>query len=306
MIQEQGISHIPSNFFSDRSVTNVGFNAIFFSLLVLLFGLGLFAIFSGCKGYLFLQKLKITPTSKAGSVAIGLVELAGQAVCREPVTSPISGVRCVYWRITGEYYKEGKHGGWKTLHEAGNLDQFYVGDDTGRMLVDPRGGEIDIAPDATFEGYIREHGFLFTGSATMDERVIRYIGGLDADSRSPFDSHSSEKFRFTEYFIRENDPLYVLGTALPTDGASGVTNEGTLIIRKGTYDNTLYITDTTEKNVADRHFYKVYPKIILGFACSSLCLSVIMMMLETTTEKVFFLGMTMFVLIVAYFWQRGN
>lgn len=279
----------------------------FFSLLVLLFGIGLFAVYSGCKDFRFLQRVKNTPTSKVSSTAIGFVELTGHAERREPVLSPVSQVPCIYWRLAAEYCENDMSGNWRTILKTESRDMFYLDDSTGRMLVDPQSAEIDISPAATFEGYLKEFVFLDRDQGSMDYRVIRYIRDLDAPARSLFESHESEKIRFTEFFIREGDPLYILGTAEPREGMSGSINHETLIIRKGTRGDILYITDTTEKEVVDRVFSRTSPKIIVGLIISTLCLFGIMMMLKTDWEKVFFLGFTAgFVIIIFLLNKNGS
>lgn len=278
----------------------------FFSLLVLLFGIGLFAVYSGCKDFRFLQRVKNTPTSKVSSTAIGFVELAGHAERREPVLSPISQVPCIYWRLAAEYCENDMSGNWRTILKTESRDMFYLDDSTGRMLVDPQSADIDISPDATFEGYLKEHGFLDSERGSMDYRVIRYIRDLDTSTRSLFESHGSERIRLTEFFIREGDPLYILGTAEPREGVSGSTNHETLIVRKGTRDDILYITDTTEKEVVDRIFSRISPKIIAGLIVSTLCLLGIMVMLKTDWEKVFFLGFTAGVVIIIFLLNKNG
>ena len=122
------------------------------------FFVGLGLIYSGVKRFQLVQKIKDTPTSKAESVAVGMVECSGKADCHDPTKSPISAVDCAYWRVVAEYYVSGKGGGWKPLYSVDSHKQFYLEDETGKILVDPVGADIDIPSDAVFEGYLTGQG----------------------------------------------------------------------------------------------------------------------------------------------------
>jgi len=279
-----------------------------FAYLVIFFGLGIWAVYSGCREYLLLQKVKNTPTSKVSSTAIGFVELTGRAAIENPLRSPVSKNRCVYWRVTGEYYESGRHGGWRDLYSDESMTHFHIRDDTGDMDVDPQGATIEIEKDRSWEGFIRENrGFFITesGGPMLEDPAKSYISSLkNPYSEKKFERHSDEKIRITEFFIAENDLLYVLGSATPREGVTGPVNHETLIIRKGEPDGTMYITDRSEKQVQDRLFSWAYPKIILGLACSAGCLFGLLMMLETARDALFLLGFTIFALMASVVWEK--
>src|SRR4030095_2389299 len=142
----------------------------------LLLVFGLYLIYTGAQRYLLYQKINNTPTSKARSAAIGLVELNGKAVCRDDMQSPVSKAKCVYWRLKGEYYQSGKHGGWKNLYSAKSSSKFLLEDDSGRMLIEPDGAEIDIPTDYISEGHLSAGGVLgMFKSRVLDKQVLDFL-----------------------------------------------------------------------------------------------------------------------------------
>lgn len=187
----------------------------------ILFLAGLGGIVSGLKDYLFVKKVEDTPTSKVSSAAVGLVELAGRAEDRIPGQSPVSRTPCTYWRVTGEYYHEGKHGGWRLIHTAQSHDDFYLQDDTGRMLIEPEGADVDIPQNQQFEGYIGEHGLLFRGPETMDQCAINYIRSLEKPEQDRFLAHTDERIRISEYYIADNAPPVCPWQRSPHRGHTG-------------------------------------------------------------------------------------
>jgi hypothetical protein len=245
--------------------------------LFVLFIAGLYYMYTGLRKYLFLQKIEDTPVSKVGSAPAGLVELAGRARFKEPEKSPVSNAPSAYWRITGEYfYQSGKASGWKLFYTAESENLFYIQDDTGEMLVMPEGARIEIPSDVTYLGYISEHGWLLKGPATMDGSVLKFIESLDADAKQLFRNYKEENIRVTEYIIRENEPIFVLGTATPADGTSGPESQDLMVVRKGNYDSTLYITDSDESNVIGTVSSSMYLRIFGGFIVSAICLYLIL------------------------------
>ena len=92
--------------------------------------------------YYFRRKRLIenTPTSKVRSLAMGLVEVFGKAqMFKKLKKSPISKKDCVYYTLeVQEYVKSGKQGHWKTIKFETSNNDFYVQDETGKVLVNPK------------------------------------------------------------------------------------------------------------------------------------------------------------------------
>lgn len=235
----------------------------------ILFLVGLVVIYTGAQRFLLQQKIKNIPTSKVRSVAIGLVEIFGKAKCLEDMSSPISNVKCVYWHLKCEYYQSGKHGGWRDFYTPTSSKLFYLDDDTGKLFIDPTSAEIDIPLDFTSTGYINDKGFLGMKRKILDPKVFTYLN-TNPDAFAKFNHYSSTDLRVTEYFIAEGDPLYVLGSAEPKEGAASAVQHENLIIRKGKIDNILYISDSNEKKAVDKISGSIWISFIIGFILSAI------------------------------------
>lgn len=235
------------------------------------FFIGLILIVTGFWRYLVVQKLRNTPLSKVISASVGLVALSGKARLREPLISPVSGVPCAFWRIFVSYYNSRKNGGWEGFYNAASKLPLTLEDETGQIPVLPDGATIEIPSNLSFEGYIQERGLVIKEAATMDPRVLKFIDSLDADTRAIFDEHHERNIMLNEYVIHENDPLFVLGTALPADNVPGLADE-TLVVRQGPNDATLYISESSESAFMNTMTGHMYLQIIAGLALSGFCL----------------------------------
>jgi hypothetical protein len=85
------------------------------------------------------------PTSKARSVAMGMVELKGKAKCagNEPTVSPVRGLNCVWYLVIADRTEgSGKNRRTRVLLRCEVGVPFHLEDDTGRVLVYPAGAEV--------------------------------------------------------------------------------------------------------------------------------------------------------------------
>jgi hypothetical protein len=257
-------------------------NSPLISLLIPLFFVGIYGIWSGMRNYQFVCKIKNTAVSNVGSAAIGLVELTGQASSDAPEPGPVSGMPCVYWRITGEYYySSGKSGRWATFYEVTSTKRFYIKDDTGRMHIDPEGGKMSIAFEK-YQGHIAEHG-LFDDPSDIDEKVIRYLKSLDSKVAAKFMKYEENLIRVTEYHIADHEPLYVMGSAEPIRDTSGAGPDETLEVRKGDTDKTLFISTSSERQVICKFSSWMHLKIFGGLI---LCAAVLFCVLSLIVGEV--------------------
>jgi hypothetical protein len=138
------------------------------------------------------------PTSKVQGVFIGLVELKGSAESEAPLVSHLAARRCVdyvwkieeHWRRTTTYTTTG----WETVARGGDQHSFYLKDDTGTLLVHPRGARLDRVS-------------IFDRTATRADEI--YHGKGPARSVRG----STGKRRFRETGIPLHAPIYVVGSA---------------------------------------------------------------------------------------------
>lgn len=81
------------------------------------------------------------PTSKVASAAQGYVELFGRSVqiADSPVTSPITGLPCCWYRYCIERKSNNK---WHHDESGESIAHFLLVDDTGQCVVSPDGAEV--------------------------------------------------------------------------------------------------------------------------------------------------------------------
>jgi len=102
-----------------------------------------------------------TPASRIRSASMGLVEISGLAAGPYVLTSAFKQVECYYYHSTAWRLKQqGKNTQWVKVAEETLHVPFYLDDDTGNVLVDPRGAEMDLHCDLS-EQYHRS--ILFSG-----------------------------------------------------------------------------------------------------------------------------------------------
>jgi len=219
-----------------------------------------------------------TPTSKVRSMAMGVVEINGQARAIEKLVTPFSDTPCIYYRYEIKEYR--RHTSrdskgrtttsyrWDTVRTGNQSTPFYCEDDTGKVWVDPDGADFMISQHRIF---YQRAGFM--GSFT---RIIEAFKNWDrtktdlldrkgweleevtGDSFISFGSTVGDR-KYYEYFILPDDTLYVLGSAASRDGAPGG-----VYICKGDNEKTYIISDSSEKGLLS----KIRNGVILSFVFS--------------------------------------
>ena len=162
------------------------------------------------KGFRLLQRKRLilnTPASKIRSASMGLVEISGLATGPYVITSPLRQADCYYYRsVAWQLKQRGKNSEWVKVAEEVLHVPFYVDDSTDKVLVDPRGAEMDLHCDFQ-EQYHRS--VLFEGPdmpGCVSEFLVRH--GVDPDKR----------IKVEEYCIKPKNFLFVLGTLSQNPG----------------------------------------------------------------------------------------
>jgi hypothetical protein len=161
-------------------------------------------------GFSMLQRKRLimnTPSSKIRSASMGLVEVSGLAVGPYTMTAPLCRLPCFYCRtMAWEWKQSGKNKQWvKIIDEALHVP-FYLDDNTGRVLVDPQGAELDIHRDFHEEytpSFFSSHDFI-------PANVSSYLASRGFADR--------EKIKVEEYCIKPKNALFVLGTLAENPG----------------------------------------------------------------------------------------
>jgi len=163
-------------------------------------------------GFRMLQRKRLilnTPSSKIRSAAMGLVEISGLATGPYTMAAPITGIPCYYYRTTAwQWQRRGKSSEWVKVADESLHLPFYVDDNTGRVLVDPQGAEMDIHRDFHDEF----GGAIFSSHLDMPANVFSFLArhGVSSD----------KKLKVDEYCIKPKNALFILGTLAENPGLS--------------------------------------------------------------------------------------
>lgn len=209
-------------------------NALWFGCVVgFLAGIGLFF-----HGFRLLQRRRLildTPLSKIRSASMGMVEVSGLAVSPYTVTAPITGRSCYYHRtMVWELIYRDRKKEWVQIIATSAHVPFFVDDNTGRVLVDPRGADLDLHCDFK-EEYSTS---LFTGKLGVPDTVQSFLA-----------SHgfaATNSVRVEEYSIKPKNSLFILGTLADNPGIE-VTPD---VIREDITDSPSYVPLFSAESVA--------------------------------------------------------
>ncbi len=164
------------------------------------------------RGFRMLQRKRLimdTPSSKIRSASIGLVEVSGLAIGPYTVTAPITGVPCYYYRtVAWRWEQRGKNSEWVKVADENLHVPFFLDDNSGRVLVDPRGAELDIHCDFKEEF----SNSFFSSSLEIPGNVSSFVArhGVSCD----------HKVKIEEYCIKPKNALFVLGTLATNPGVT--------------------------------------------------------------------------------------
>jgi hypothetical protein len=174
---------------------------------------GLYLFF---RGFLLLQRKRLiqnTPSSKIRSASIGLVEISGLACGPYLVTAPLTGISCFCYRTVARQEKQsGKNKEWQVVAEENFHVPFFVDDNTGRLLVDPRGAELDLHRD-----FKREFSdSIFSGDDPIPGEVRTFL--------TRHNVACERKTRVEEYCLKPKNALFILGTLAENPGVAVAPN----------------------------------------------------------------------------------
>lgn len=135
------------------------------------------------------RRIEDTPTSRIRSLAMGLVEIHGNALRKYALVSPLNQSPCVYYRL--RKYKKDNRNRWTLVSDKDSRHvPFLIDDGSGQVIVDPAGATVRSGTSRS--GLPGEEMLAFHGVSTDDP---------------------DEKW--VEDIIHEGTALYVLGYAQP-------------------------------------------------------------------------------------------
>jgi hypothetical protein len=156
------------------------------------------------RGFHLLKRRRLildTPFSKIRGASIGMVEISGQAIGPYTMNAPITAHPCYFYRtLVWELKKEGKNSQWvKVAGECMHLP-FFVDDNTGSVMIDPRGADLDLHRDFQQEFC---NSFFSTKEVAPPE-VVAFLArhGVSTNNR----------IKVEEFCIKPKNALFVLGT----------------------------------------------------------------------------------------------
>lgn len=145
------------------------------------------------------------PTSRIRSASQGYTELVGVAKQNgHPRLAPLSNTLCLWWRYTIEKYQSsGKSSHWVTVEKLACSQSFYLEDNTGICEINPDGADISCHHRHTWYGNTRR-----PITSISHTKPTNSNGFLSAATRK---ISFGQRYRYTEHFIVDGDPLYTLG-----------------------------------------------------------------------------------------------
>jgi len=136
-----------------------------------------------------------------------MVEVSGLAVGPYTMIAPVTARPCYYYRTAvWEWKQSGKNKQWVKVAGESMHVPFFLDDNTGRVLVDPRGADLDLHRD--FEQEFCDSFF------TTKEPVPGNVRGF----LSRHGIVTSNKIKVEEYCIKPKNSLFLLGTLAENPG----------------------------------------------------------------------------------------
>jgi hypothetical protein len=162
------------------------------------------------RGFFLLQRKRLiqnTPISKVRSASLGLLEVSGLAVGPYTMTAPITSVACYCYRTVAWQEKgSGKDRSWEMVAEEKLHVPFFLDDNTGTLLVDPTGAELDLHRD--FRQEFSDSIFSTDSPAPANVRNFLFRHGVSGDVKT----------RIEEFCIKPKNFLFILGTLAENPG----------------------------------------------------------------------------------------
>jgi hypothetical protein len=156
------------------------------------------------RGFRLLQRRQLilnTPVSKIRSASMGMVELNGLAVGPFTMLAPITTRPCYYYRtVVWEWKRQGRSSQWVKVAAECMHVPFFLDDNTGHMMVDPRGADLDLHQD--FQQEFCDSFFTMKEEAPPNVHSFLSLHGIS----------TSNKIKVEEFCIKPKNALFLLGT----------------------------------------------------------------------------------------------
>jgi hypothetical protein len=162
---------------------------------------GIYLFFNGFRLLRRRQLILNTPVSKIRSASIGMVELSGLAVGPYTVSAPITERPCYYYRtLVWEWKRQGRSSQWVKVAAECMHVPFFLDDNTGKIMVDPRSAELDLHRD--FQQEFCDSLFTTKEEVPPNVRTLLSRHGVN----------TTNKIKVEEFCIKPKNALFLLGT----------------------------------------------------------------------------------------------
>jgi hypothetical protein len=137
---------------------------------------GIYIFFKGFREFRKYRVIADTPEIPIRSVPMGFVEVHGKAQGEQPIPSPVSHTPCFAYKVEIEEWKtssRSRSGGWHHYRTDVDGMKFYLADGSGKVLVDPRGADLDLPQITRREA--RSGVSASTGPGATNEELLKYV-----------------------------------------------------------------------------------------------------------------------------------
>jgi len=162
---------------------------------------GIYLFFNGFRILRRRQLILNTPISKIRSASICIVELSGLAVGPYTVSAPITERPCYYYRtLVWEWKRQGRSSQWVKVAAECMHVPFFLDDNTGKVMVDPRSADLDLHRD--FQQEFCDSFFTTKEEVPPNVRTLLSRHGVN----------TTNKIKVEEFCIKPKNALFLLGT----------------------------------------------------------------------------------------------
>jgi hypothetical protein len=156
------------------------------------------------QGFRLLQRRQLilnTPVSKIRSASMGMVELSGLAVGPYTLVAPVTERPCYFYRtLVWEWKRRGRSSQWVKIAAECVHVPFFLDDNTAKVMVDPRGAELDLHRD--FQQEFCDGFFTTKQEAPPNVHALLSRHGIS----------TTNKIKVEEFCIKPKNSLFLLGT----------------------------------------------------------------------------------------------
>lgn len=273
----------------------VGATALFSGLGFLI---GLVMFIYGFWTYRKYRVLADLPESHIRGLAMGLVELHGKATGDPGFVAPFSLTPCLFYKATVEKENDKSGSKYLSFRTYSKEVPFHLQDETGKVLVDPKGAELDLEPTLRREIHVPTSAVAPAGTVLSDAELSgRLVDILKAElaqtvAELPPEQASYGKFvqsamtflgnfpyrgefRLTEYCIVPGNEYDVTGTCVQNPNSLDESCQN--MISKGKEEPTFLISSrserTLEKYLRGDATKMIYRGASLSVGCLALLIS---------------------------------